>query len=68
MAGILDTARFRAVVAQELALLLFVWVHDRPGSEGQSPPRVSLARAMRASVEWKPKARRMIKRSFPFVL
>ena len=51
-----------------LALLLFPWVHGRPGRGGQSPPKVSLASAMRASVEWNPKARRMTSRSLPLRL
>jgi hypothetical protein len=35
-------------------LLLFPWVsvHGRPGSGGQSPPRVRVAMAMSASALW----------------
>ena len=38
----------------ETALLTFLWVvfHDRPGSGGQSPPRVRSAMAIRESGLW----------------
>lgn len=48
------------------ALLQFPWVLDshaaRPGRVGASPPKLSMARPMRGSAEWKPKARRVSRR------
>jgi hypothetical protein len=37
---------------------------DMWGNGGQRPPRASIARAIKASAEWKPKARRVMRRSF----
>jgi hypothetical protein len=46
-----------AVETKLRGLLPFPWVDDqagRPGSSGQSPPRVSMAMAIRDSGEWYP--------------